>query len=90
MISLMARRGDSWTPASSDLNPCDFSCGATEGYIVLLYKPLPANHPETKKKVRLAFSDLPESMSARATYGLRSRNVLKTCEVTFEGKLIRL
>ena len=32
----------------------------------LVYKPLPANLPALKEKVRLAFSDLPESMVARA------------------------
>jgi hypothetical protein len=31
-----------------------------------VYKPLSADLPELKKKVRLAFSDLPESMVVRA------------------------
>ena len=37
----------------------------------LVYKPLPANLPELKEKVRLAYRDLPESMVARAVYGMK-------------------
>ena len=90
MLALKARRGDSWAPSSPDINPCDFFLW---GYLKeLVYKPLPANLPELKEKVRLAFRDLPESMVARAVYGMkkRSKKLLKTGGETFEGKLIRL
>ena len=71
MLALKTRRRDSWAPSSSDLNPCD-SC--LWGYLKeLVYKPLPANLPALKEKVRLAFSDLPESMVARAVYDMKKR-----------------
>ena len=79
MLALKTRRRDSWAPSSSDLNPCD-SC--LWGYLKeLVYKPLPANLPALKEKVRLAFSDLPDSMVARAVYGIkkRFRKILKHC-----------
>jgi hypothetical protein len=37
----------------------------------LVYKPLPANLPELKEKVRLTYRILPESMVARAVYGMK-------------------
>jgi hypothetical protein len=64
MLALTTRRRDSCAPSSSDLNPCD-SCfwGFLKEFV---YKPLPADLPELKEKVRLPFSDLPKSMVARA------------------------
>jgi hypothetical protein len=82
-------RGDSWTPASPNCNPC-LNFFLWEYLKELLYKPLPANLSELKEKVMLTFRYLPDSMvaTARAVYGTkkRSRKVLKT----FECKLIRL
>ena len=66
MPALKTRRRD-----SSDPNSCE-SC--LWGYLKeLVYKPLPANIPALKEKVRLAFSDLPESMVARAVYDMKKR-----------------
>ena len=71
MLALKTRRRDSWAPPSSDLNPCD-SC--LWGYLKeLVYNPLPANLLALKEKVWLAFSDLPESMVARAVCDMKKR-----------------
>jgi hypothetical protein len=65
MLALNALRGDSWAPASPDpdLNPCDFFLLGTLKELV--DKPWPANLSEMKEKVKLAFSDLPESIVVR-------------------------
>jgi hypothetical protein len=71
MLALKTRRRDSWAPSSSDLNPCD---SFLWGYVMeLVYKPLQAKLPALKEKVRLAFSDLPESIVARAVYDMKKR-----------------
>jgi hypothetical protein len=41
------------------------------GYLKeLVYKPMPANFPDLKERVRWAFRELTESMVAMAVYGM--------------------
>ena len=72
------------------MNPCDFILW---GYLKeLVYKPLPDNLQDLRKRITGEFSNLFETMAAKAVFGmkLRSLKLLKTGGEAFEGKNIRL
>ena len=64
MLALKARQGFFWSPASPDMNPCDFFLwGFMKDHV---YHPMPATTMELKQKITDMFLSIPEETVKKA------------------------
>ena len=90
MLALKARQGMFWAPASPDMNPCDFFLW---GHMKeLVYRPMPANMLDLKRKITEVFNSISEETVRKAVFNMMSRAQKLVVEggKGFEGKNIRI
>ena len=90
MLALKARQGMFWAPASPDKNPCDvYLWGHMKE---LVYKPMPINMPDLKRKITQVFNSISKETVRKAVLNMKSRAQKLVVEGGrgFEGKNIRM
>ena len=86
MLALKARQGMFWSPASPDMNPCDFYLW---GLIkALVYGTMPTNIENLKQKITDVFHSIPEETVRKAVRNMKPRAQKLAIEEgkVFEGK----
>ena len=90
MLALKARQGMFWSPASPDMNPCDFCLWGLMKASV--YKPMPTSMENLKQKITDVFNSIPEETVRKAVMNMKPRAQKLVMEEGkgFEGKNIRI
>ena len=71
MLALKARQGYFWSPASPDMNPCDFFLwGVMKDKV---YKPMPVIMDKLKEKIINVFNEIPEEVVKKAVFSMKTR-----------------
>jgi hypothetical protein len=82
MLPIKSRRGDTWAPSSSDINPLDFFLW---GYLKeQVYKPLPSNLEEVNAMIKREVKELPQRY-VRKSFFLHEEEGSQSCARKWRG-----
>ena len=79
-----------WSPASPDMNPCDFFLwGVMKDKV---YRPVPVTMDKLKEKISNVFNEIPEEVVKKAFFSMKTRaaKMVTVEEKGLESERIRL